>query len=87
MTNPIDILSNLTPADLDAGEVFSGTHSGHRVKGFAAPSPFTPAVDMGCSRTRSQAGQDCGGDRGRIPRNTSPTSSAFSKHSCTSTSN
>lgn len=38
-------LQSLLPADLDAGEVFSGTPSGHMVKGFAAPSAFTPAVD------------------------------------------
>ena len=41
----ISHLQALAPADLDAGEVFSGTASGHTVKGFAAPSPFTPVRD------------------------------------------
>ena len=41
----ISHLQSLLPADLDAGEVFSGTPSGHTVKGFATPSLFTPARD------------------------------------------
>lgn len=41
----ISHLQALQPTNLDAGEVFSGTPSGHTVKGFAAPSAFTPAVD------------------------------------------
>lgn len=41
----ISHLQSLLPADLDAGEVFSGTPSGHMAKGFAASSPFTPVVD------------------------------------------
>jgi len=41
----ISILSNLTPTDLDAGTIFSGTPSGKMVQGYAAPSLFTPAVD------------------------------------------
>ena len=41
----ISHLQALAPADLDAGEVFSGTPSGHKVRGFAAPSPFTPVRD------------------------------------------
>jgi cobaltochelatase CobS len=45
MTDTIATLKTLTPADLDAGSVFSGSASGKIVKGFAAPSLFTPAVD------------------------------------------
>ena len=50
MNNPtqdsaISHLQALQPADLDAGEVFSGAPSGHKVRGFAAPSPFTPVCD------------------------------------------
>ena len=37
----------LVPMDLDAGDVFSGTPSGRMVKGYAAPSPFTPALQPG----------------------------------------
>lgn len=35
----------MLPIDLDAGEVFSGTPSGHKVRGFGVPGPFTPARD------------------------------------------
>lgn len=45
MSNTIQILENLTITDLDAGTVFSGTPSGKTVKGYAAPSLFTPTVD------------------------------------------
>lgn len=45
MSDITSILQNLQPADLDAGAVFSGTPSGKTVKGYAAPSLFTPAVD------------------------------------------
>jgi cobaltochelatase CobS len=45
MSDAISILSNLAPSDLDAGRVFSGTPSGKIVRGYAVPSPFTPAVD------------------------------------------
>jgi cobaltochelatase CobS len=45
MTNALSVLSTITPADLDAGTVFSGAPSGRMVKGYAAASPFTPAVD------------------------------------------
>lgn len=45
MSDTIHILSNLTPMDLDAGTVFSGTPSGKMVRGYAAPSLFTPTVD------------------------------------------
>jgi cobaltochelatase CobS len=38
-------LKNLTPTDLNAGTVFSGSASGKMVRGFTAPSPFTPTVD------------------------------------------
>ena len=41
----ISHLQALRPADLDAGEVFSGTSSGHMVRGFAAPGLFTPLRD------------------------------------------
>ena len=39
------ILSNLTPADLNAGEVFSGSPSGTMVAGYAEASLFTPKID------------------------------------------
>lgn len=45
MSNTIHILENLTITDFDAGAVFSGTPSGRMVKGYAAPSLSTPAVD------------------------------------------
>jgi cobaltochelatase CobS len=45
VTDSITILESLQPADFDAGSVFSGQASGNMVKGYAAPSPFTPAVD------------------------------------------
>lgn len=38
-------LESLAIEDLDAGAVFSGAPSGKIVKGYKAPSPFTPAVD------------------------------------------
>ena len=38
-------LQTLQPTDLDAGITFSGTPSGKMVKGYAAPSLFTPTVD------------------------------------------
>jgi len=38
-------LQSLQPADFDAGAVFSGNPSGNMVKGYAAPTLFTPAVD------------------------------------------
>ena len=45
MTDTIAILQSLQPAAFDAGAVFSGTPSGKYVKGYAAPSLFTPAID------------------------------------------
>lgn len=39
------LLSSLQPADLDAGEVFSGSPSGTMVKGYAEASLFTPEID------------------------------------------
>ncbi|MDL2313820.1 CbbQ/NirQ/NorQ/GpvN family protein [Desulfovibrio sp. OttesenSCG-928-C14] len=45
MSDTISILQSLQPADLDAGSVFSGTPSGSKVRGYAALSPFTPAID------------------------------------------
>lgn len=45
MDNTLAILQSLQLADFDAGAVFSGSPSGKTVKGYAAPSPFTPAVD------------------------------------------
>ena len=44
-TNLSEGLSNLKPADLDAGQVFSGKPSGTTVKGYAVPSAYTPAID------------------------------------------
>lgn len=38
-------LTGLVPVDLDAGTVFSGRASGVMVRGFAAPSMYTPAID------------------------------------------
>ena len=38
-------LNNLQPVDLDARQVFSGRPSGTRVKGYASPSAYTPAID------------------------------------------
>lgn len=38
-------LNKLQPADLDAGQVFSGKASGKLVKGYAQPSAYTPAID------------------------------------------
>lgn len=46
MSNTIHTLENLTITDFDAGTVFSGTPSGKMVKGYAAPSPFTPTVGV-----------------------------------------
>jgi cobaltochelatase CobS len=45
MSDTLSILSGLAPSDLDAGQVFSGSPSGKLVRGYAAPNPFTPAVD------------------------------------------
>lgn len=48
MKNPIIIeISNLQPTDLDAGQVFSGKPSGTTVRGYAAPTAHTPALDPG----------------------------------------
>ena len=44
-TNLIEGLSNLKPTDLDAGQVFSGKPSGTSVRGYAAASAYTPAID------------------------------------------
>ncbi len=41
------ILQGLTPTDLDAGTVFSGSPSGKPVKGYTKASPFTPDIDPG----------------------------------------
>lgn len=45
MESTITILQSLQVTEFDAGTVFSGTPSGKMVKGYAAPSLFTPAVD------------------------------------------
>ena len=45
MENTLTILQSLQEADFDAGSVFSGSPSGKKVKGYSAPSLFTPAVD------------------------------------------
>lgn len=42
---PISHLQTLTPMTFDAGETFSGTPSGHPVKGYTEPTLFTPARD------------------------------------------
>lgn len=44
-TRLTDDLDSLQPADLDAGQVFSGKRSGTTVRGYAAPSAYTPAID------------------------------------------
>ena len=38
-------LTTLSPATLDAGTVFSGKASGHKVRGYATPCAYTPAID------------------------------------------
>ena len=38
---------SLQPADLDAGQVFSGKPSGTTVRGYAAPSAYSPDIDHG----------------------------------------
>lgn len=38
-------LANFIPADFDAGEVFSGRPSGRLIKGYDAPSPYSPQAD------------------------------------------
>ena len=43
--NATDILNSLTLKDLDAGLVFSGKASGNTVRGYAAPTVYTPAID------------------------------------------
>ena len=44
-TRLTDELDSLQPADLDAGQVFSGKRSGTTVRGYAVPSAYTPAID------------------------------------------
>jgi cobaltochelatase CobS len=45
MSDLVSELQNLTPADLDAGLVFSGRASGRTIKGYASASPFTPSLN------------------------------------------
>lgn len=45
MHNQQQNLSNLQVVDMDAGEVFSGKASGTKVRGYATPSAYTPAID------------------------------------------
>ena len=45
MNTILNELKNLVPADLDAGELFSGKPSGRTVKGYAAPCAYTPSID------------------------------------------
>lgn len=45
MNNISTGLASLQPADLDAGQVFSGKPSGTTVRGYAIPSAYTPAID------------------------------------------
>ena len=44
-TSLIEGLSNLQPTEFDAGQVFSGKPSGTAVRGYAAPSAYTPTID------------------------------------------
>lgn len=46
-TNLTSGLDSLQPTDLDAGQVFSGKSSGTTVRGYAAASAYTPAIDLG----------------------------------------
>ena len=39
------ILENLTPSDLDAGQIFSGKPSGKTIQGYAQPCAYTPDID------------------------------------------
>ena len=45
MTTTINELEKLKPKDLDAGLIFSGTASKKKIKGYAAPSSFTPEIN------------------------------------------
>ena len=45
MVDAASILHNPQTAELDAGQVFSGRPSGKIVRGYQAPSAFTPTVD------------------------------------------
>ncbi len=47
MKNVSNHLTNLQPTDLDAGQVFSGKPSGTTVRGYVAPTAYTPALDPG----------------------------------------
>lgn len=38
-------LAGFNPADLDAGEVFSGKPSGRLIKGYDSPGPYSPSAD------------------------------------------
>ena len=46
-TNLTSGLDSLQSTDLDAGQVFSGKPSGTTIRGYAAPSAYTPAIDPG----------------------------------------
>jgi cobaltochelatase CobS len=45
MNDAISVLESLRPVSLDAGQIFSGSHSGKAIRGYAEPSVFTPTVD------------------------------------------
>ncbi|MDD4702582.1 MAG: cobalamin synthase, partial [Desulfovibrio sp.] len=45
-TNLTSGLDSLQPTNLDAGQVFSGKSSGTTVRGYAAASAYTPALDL-----------------------------------------
>ena len=45
MTSTINELEKLKPKELDAGLIFSGTASGTKIKGYAAPNSFTPEIN------------------------------------------
>ena len=63
MESTITILQSLQVVDFDAGIVFSGTPSGKMVKGYAAPSLFTPAVDPNYIFHEHPVGSHRPGDR------------------------
>ncbi|WP_319760625.1 AAA family ATPase [Maridesulfovibrio sp.] len=46
MTNTIEEIERLRPAELDAGLIFSGKTSGRMVQGFGEASSFTPSLDV-----------------------------------------
>ena len=45
MESILNELTTLNPTTLDAGTVFSGKASGHKVRGYAKPCAYTPAIE------------------------------------------